>query len=337
MTLFVYRLSLEQLKLAIAELEAIIKGERISLKRSERIGEFLLTELPDDDAKLVAERAALVKEYGRLIAIIPITSLQEVVNEILRLVPCVGKVESARAVHAREAKELFSALVSRRAINRGCGIKVALVDGVALLYEFRKMGREARFGARAPHKRPTYLPGTMTPWLARVFVNLAAVSTRLHEVVLDPFCGVGGFALEAGSQGVNVICGDIDSRMVLGAQNNIVGYRIDSLADVARWDASLLPLRSSSVDGIATDPPYGRMSFPQRFGLSELLLRFIDEGLNVVRNGRRIVFAVPMTIDGVVRDKVESLMRRGVCRVVERVTQFVHSSLTRIIYVVEKG
>ncbi len=338
MTLYAFRLSLECPKLSLAELDAIVEGEGIVYASRRILGEYVLMDINEEDAVLIASRAAFVKEFGEVILIETVAKdyLERLANEIVNNVECVGKVESVRNVHLGESRRLFEILKRRGLFNKCCDFKIVLVDGFCLAMRSIKMGRERRFGPRAPHKRPAYLPGTMTPWLARAFVNLAAVSSKKHEVVLDPFCGVGGFALEAAIQGITVLCGDIDLKMVKASLSNLDGYDLRKYSCLAQWDAANLPLRGCCVDAVATDPPYGRMSIPRNYELASLIIKFLDEAIDVVRKNRRIVFAVPIGIDALVRKKIVELHKTHLCEVIERIPQFVHSTLTRVIYVVRK-
>lgn len=81
---------------------------------------------------------------------------------------------------------------------------------------------------------------------ARLLVNL--VTTTPGAVFLDPFGGVGGIVLEAIGRGYRVLSCDVDPALryglsQLGAEHCIA-------------DASALPFESSSIDAIATEPPY---------------------------------------------------------------------------------
>ncbi len=335
MAVYVARLSLENLRLAKAELLSIIEGEGLSCKILKEIGEFLIMELSERDADLIAKRAALIKEIGRLVYIGDLNT-DDIINVVNREGLVVGRVESVRSVAKDLTKKVYDELKAKKKFNPSSNIALVFVNGHLLIYLFVKPGRERRFSARSPQKRPVYLPGTMTPWLARVFVNLAAVSSRKHEVLLDPFCGVGGFALEAGIQGIRIVCGDIDRRMVEASIVNVRGYNLDHYCDTLVMDAAQQSFRSQSFDGISTDPPYGRMTIPQRYDLRNLIMHFLDEAVELVKRGRRIVFAVPVSIDGSVSTKLRELEVKGEVKVEDRVLQYVHSSLTRVVYVVKR-
>jgi SAM-dependent methyltransferase len=86
---------------------------------------------------------------------------------------------------------------------------------------------------------------------ARLLVNLTGTPTG---VLLDPFAGVGGIALEAGAAGWRVVTADLDPGLRHGLR------RLGAAHLVA--DARALPLRDGSVDAVATEPPYDRRAGP---------------------------------------------------------------------------
>jgi hypothetical protein len=87
---------------------------------------------------------------------------------------------------------------------------------------------------------------------ARLLVNLAA--TGPPGLLLDPFAGVGGIALEARAAGWRVVTADLDPGLRHGLR------RLGAAHLVA--DARSLPLRDGSVDAVATEPPYDRQAGP---------------------------------------------------------------------------
>ncbi|MEM2285525.1 MAG: RNA methyltransferase, partial [Ignisphaera sp.] len=87
------------------------------------------------------------------------------------------------------------------------------------------------------------------------------------------------------------------------------------------------------VDGIATDPPYNIQSAPRGAkSLTDLLISFIDEASNVLRNGRYMVFATPIHIGR----SIENALSESGFKIIEKHLDMVHGSLTRAIYVVKK-
>jgi SAM-dependent methyltransferase len=82
---------------------------------------------------------------------------------------------------------------------------------------------------------------------ARLLVNLVYAPGQ-GRITLDPFAGVGGIILEARSSGHSVVSFDLDPSLrhgcvALGAAHSVA-------------DASHLPLRTGTIDAIATEPPY---------------------------------------------------------------------------------
>lgn len=81
---------------------------------------------------------------------------------------------------------------------------------------------------------------------ARLLVNLVAPAGP--GVLLDPFAGAGGTALEALDTGWTTITADVDPAVRRGLS------QLGAAHVVA--DARSLPLRSGTVDAVATEPPY---------------------------------------------------------------------------------
>jgi Methyltransferase domain len=101
---------------------------------------------------------------------------------------------------------------------------------------------------------------------ARLLVNLVAPAGP--GLLLDPFAGVGGVALEARAAGWRVVTADLDPALRHGLG------RLGDAHLVA--DARALPLRAGSVDAVATEPPYDRAVGPlagQALAETQRLLR----------------------------------------------------------------
>jgi len=329
--IFVFKLSNELRALSKAEFRAVVEAEAPD-SSYECLGELVFAEMSEDEAVNVASRMALIKSWGRLIDVCELNDVQD-------LVAFVKKLEEEGYCISIDCVRGYGKDLVHKALGRGMKVKscreaknepmaeVVLIDGIAVAYQVKRLKRSERFGHREPHRRPIYLPGTMKAWLARVFVNLARV--RRGDTLLDPFCGVGGFALEACAMGIKCICCDIDLRMVCGARANVRHYGCEDLVEVLQCDAAMEP--ALRVDAIATDPPYGRMSVPRGRSLAELMTMFIRRCLDAVRNGGHVVFAVPEYIDPTI---VRLLNELGLT-IVERLLNWVHGGLVRVLYVVK--
>ncbi len=182
---------------------------------------------------------------------------------------------------------------------------------------------------RSPGRRPFFKPGPLSPQLSRAFVNLARL--RRGDVYLDPFCGTGGFAIEACLMGASrCLCGDLDWAMISGAPRNLRAYCRGHGWLVAAWNAASLPVAPGSVDAIATDPPYGRSTTTGGQGYVRLVRGFLEEAARSVKHGGYIVYAGP------VKYKPWVLAEEAGLRVVDRIEMYVHGSLTRAIVVARR-
>jgi tRNA (guanine10-N2)-dimethyltransferase len=123
------------------------------------------------------------------------------------------------------------------------------------------------YGDRKPTDRPFFQPGSMDPLLARAACNLARVEAG--DRVLDPMCGTGGVLIEAGLLGARPVGTDAQRKMVRGSRENLAAFCEDF--DVARADATRLPLCDDSVDAAVFDAPYGRQSKIETHDLSDLV------------------------------------------------------------------
>lgn len=138
-----------------------------------------------------------------------------------------------------------------------------------------------------------HVAASLRPTLAAAMVRLAGIGPGM--TVLDPMCGAGTLLAEtihvAGQRrggAVHVIGGDIDKNaMFVTAQNLEKVGRVD----LARWDATQLPLASESVDRIVCNPPFGKqLSTIEEVG--PLYRAAAAEWDRVLRPGGRAVFLV---------------------------------------------
>jgi tRNA (guanine10-N2)-dimethyltransferase len=153
-------------------------------------------------------------------------------------------------------------------------------------------------------------------------VNLSRL--RPGMVYLDPFCGTGGFAIEACLLGAGrVECGDVDWEMASGSILNLERYCPRGVWGVFAWNAARLPVAPGSVDAVATDPPYGRSTSTRRMGYRRLVSMFLERAREAVRSGGYIVYAGPA------ERRPQDLARAAGLEVVAYAETFVHGSLTR--------
>lgn len=176
----------------------------------------------------------------------------------------------------------------------------------------------ASIANRRPRKRPAFHPSTMVPKLARCMVNLSGA--KEGSTFLDPFCGVGGIALEACLIGCEVIGMDAKGRMVKGTRRNLAHFKQEPLA-LLKGDARQVPL--TRVDAIATDPPYGTQSSTFKSSTRKILEDFLPRARALLPAGNRAVIASPLGT------RSSQVAEESGFRVLDRHLVYVHRSLTR--------
>ncbi|MBI2653472.1 methyltransferase domain-containing protein [Candidatus Woesearchaeota archaeon] len=107
------------------------------------------------------------------------------------------------------------------------------------------------FESRKAHLRPFPHPSSLNPKVARALVNITGI--KENEVLLDPFCGTGGFLIEAGLMKIKVIGDDINKIMVNGCIKNLKHFKIKNYK-IKRKNALDI---NDRFDCVVTDLPYG--------------------------------------------------------------------------------
>lgn len=135
--------------------------------------------------------------------------------------------------------------------------------------------------------RPYAPPATMSSLLSRVLVNLTRLSAG--QIFLDPFCGTGSLVLEAVDMGLRAICVDINPKVLEAAEMLLSGYYGFKEVELRVGDSRHLPFEDESIDGIATDPPYGISSSTYGATLMGLYRDFLVEAHRVLKRDSRLV------------------------------------------------
>lgn len=335
--MYIARLSNELLSLAVSEFFSIAVSEGFSYRVHKKIDEFVFFESGEELVKLLTTRSALLIEIGKVVDVLAeddniYEAVRTYINNTGDAFSCVD-VDSIRGF-GREITHSLQKTVSAMGVRWGeCRrrIKIALLAGLAIIYEVLYRRRRVKFYSREPHHRPCYRPGTMKPVLARVLVNIARVSSRRRDHLLDPFCGVGGIAIEACDMGLQVTCTDIDRKMINGAKINGVSYGCESLVEFIEADSLYNIFRGRFFNAIVTDPPYGIQTVPRSQNLSNLIERFIYNSYEILKEDGHMVFAIPIHLEDYV-DRTLYTLNLGI---LEKHLNRVHGSLTRVVYVVK--
>ncbi|RMD46152.1 hypothetical protein D6829_00235 [Candidatus Pacearchaeota archaeon] len=158
--------------------------------------------------------------------------------------------------------------VRRLRFQDGHFIKIPKTKNVFFLHNFKGtffFGKATSFfdsqeaerrDMEKPHRRPSL---AISPRLARILINLS--QAREGEILLDPFCGVGGVLQEAIIKGINVIGADIDRKVVNLARENLLWIKKNFIAkgNFLLKVADAAKLSGLKFDAIATESPLGRL------------------------------------------------------------------------------
>ncbi len=178
------------------------------------------------------------------------------------------------------------------------------------------------YNERTPGNRPFFKPGAMKADFARAIVNLSRISTG--EVFYDPFCGAGGFLIEASILGAYVLGSDLDFSAVKGTDINL-HFLGEGHYSLLHGDSRHIPIKH--VHAIATDPPYSIQSSTYGKTISGLIEQFLEESKSILEQNRHLVFSSPSYSDP------ERIAEKVGYKMKTIIDARVHRSLTRRIVV----
>jgi tRNA (guanine10-N2)-dimethyltransferase len=145
------------------------------------------------------------------------------------------------------------------------------------------------FEKRKNRYMPYFYPASVHPKFARALVNLT--QAREGERLLDPFCGTGAIVSEASLVGLKAVGTDLSERMIEGSRRNL--RHAGAEADLQVCDVGEIPRVVGGVDGIATDPPYGRATSTDGEPIASLYARSFKAFSDVLDRGSRMAIVVP--------------------------------------------
>jgi len=323
--LYYFLLSGEHPVMPLAELEALLEiyGGRIVYSFE---GAALVEDAGDPEA--IVARAGWVREAGILLKIVEADE-DKVVEAVEEASKTLGEVRVEFRKFKAYSCHVDSRMLGAYKARGGTPLRVFVSEGVTLIGVPLARLDTRGFNERRPGRRPFFKPGPLSPQLSRVFVNLSRLPPG--GVFLDPFCGTGGFVLEACLAGASVcVCSDIAEEMVRGSRVNLEHYGVYGRSLVAKADAAAIPVRDESVDAIATDPPYGRSTTTAKRRYEELVALFLDEARRILKPGGHVVYAGPASKQPWRLAVEAGLEVRG------RYHMHVHGSLTREVVVARK-
>ncbi len=170
--------------------------------------------------------------------------------------------------------------------------------------------QEDYFSKRRAHLLPANHPSMMHPQIARAMAHFACAK-KIH----DSFCGAGGFLIEANLAGIHASGSDIEPSMLKRARINCASFGIRPslrIADAIMWQPR--------VQAIVTDLPYGKSTRP--VALQHLFEAFL---LRASQSTSRVIIGMPSAL---------TVPKGWTARM--HMTSYVHKSMTKHFYVLEK-
>ncbi|MGC9020891.1 MAG: DNA methyltransferase [Candidatus Methanodesulfokora sp.] len=294
-----FYLSGEHESLPFSEVKSILEAYGLSYEGEIRMKQLLLIKTDDRAVDLIARRSAYAKE------IFSVEKIGETLSDLdvkIRLskrfrVRCIRIGGSMKEISCSDIERRLGGILlsqnpgSRVDLNNPEEeVVVFLSDMMVVGKSLVKIDRSA-LKIREVSARPFKHPSSMGPVLARAMVNLSRV--KEGDLMLDPFLGAGGIALEALMMGIKVIGIEIDERTAKGAQENMFSYGFsEEDFRIICGDSRFVKL-DEELDSIVTDPPYGRGSSLRGERLQDLLNGVLKNVLPCLRRGGYLVISLP--------------------------------------------
>jgi len=160
-------------------------------------------------------------------------------------------------------------------------------------------------------RRIKTIPGSLKSSVANALIRLAEVNKE--DVVLDPMCGSGMIAIEAGKITKQVLAGDIDKNSIKIAKENSKDIKFQV------WDSRNTKIKEKSVDKIICNLPFGKQVELEK----DFLKDFIKEMKRVSKKDSTWVFLTANS------DEIKKLVK------VEKEIKIVNSGLESRILVIK--
>ncbi|MCI2414830.1 MAG: methyltransferase [Candidatus Aramenus sp.] len=302
-------LSADELFVSMAELLAIIRRDASF---------FTGVAVFDGESRNVARRSSTIKYTGEVLAISE--DFKEIVDAVR------GKCFSVKpnvimGSGKDEFQQAYSEVLKAIKPSRNCAVlDLIFTDGV-IIAGIREEERDTK-SMLAHSKKPFSQSGTMDPFTSRLLVNLANPKSS----ICDPFVGLGSILLESAWMGYKCLGSDVDLKALDKARKNLEFFSYQ--CELLQSSATAMPYREA--EAIVTDPPYGRSSSAKGESLDMLYEGFFFNSAELLREKGKLVFATGSNLEW--RDKIKS----AGLRVVSIHFIYLHKSLSRKIYVVEK-
>ncbi|MEM4655203.1 MAG: RNA methyltransferase [Thermosphaera sp.] len=207
--------------------------------------------------------------------------------------------------------------------SKGCEVRLLFSDNRVVVGVKTHKHRDF-WTRRGRFYKPFDRSIALNPRIAVAMVNLARV--RPGHVLIDPFAGTGTIPIIASFFGIASIGIDLDWSLAHGMLVNLKYYGSNAIPILG--DSTTLAL--VGADAVVTDPPYGRGASTHGESIHLLYSMFIHKIFDWVKPKAYAVFIAPSHLEYFVEDK----LREEGLYLVNKYYDYVHSSLTRAVYVV---
>jgi tRNA (guanine10-N2)-dimethyltransferase len=318
-TPFLFELSGEHPTLPLAELLATVRAECPIFNNILSGPGYAVIEFDESRLSSIARRLALTHRIGRFIG---------VWNESMDLAFSIP--EGSIALRVRRFQENGKDL-DIESITRSLGKHIShdrkvdltdpdiemrgfVSDHLLIHMKVCEVDR-TQYEQRKVKERPFFSPISLHPKYARALVNLTEL--KAGQTLLDPFCGTGGILIEASLLGLRTLGSDLSADMIEGCGRNLEHFDLDK-GHLAAIDIGSIEETFGKIDGIATDPPYGRSASTNKEELGRLYSRSMMSMRDTLSDDGRLAIIFPRHVD-----PPEGLM------VEQSYLQKVHRSLNR--------
>ncbi|MEM0380415.1 MAG: DNA methyltransferase [Desulfurococcaceae archaeon] len=284
--------------------------------------EICIAKHRDDAVYRIMNRASFIKRSGRVISIDNISSPNlDYIDEIHEYGIKWIKIHKKTSRGIDQINNYSDKLVEKSHLpvnyRRGSYLELFFINDIVLIGI--PIANRRKYEDKRIYTRSIALPID----LSRLLVNLTRV--KEGEVLLDPFMGTGTILIEANLMGIRTIGVDIDYSLIEIARSNLNNYCLNNYM-IIHGDSQII--KYNEVDGIATNPPYGRGSGLKLENIKLLYESFINNALESVRKNRYIVFVTSSNLEKL----IDEVISKYGLKVIGKHYIYVHSSLTRVVY-----
>jgi len=315
-------------ELAFSELEALLETYDRDATVVEKCARVCVVKHSRNVVQKIVERAGYIRESGHIIG------YDDLINPTYSYIDKISGeytwIKPLNPYSLRDEKlieQYLQGLMRLTGVTgeyrRGPYLRAIFTERNVIIGAPRYVKDTKSFEQRKPSKRPFFRSISLPPEISRVLINLARV--KEGEVLLDPFAGTGSVLIEAGFMGIRGIGVDIDRELVYGMIKNLEFFNLRDQIVILGDSREILYM---NVDGVATDPPYGRAASTHGSSIQSIYRGFLEKMTHSVKSGGYIVFMAPLSIE----DYVDSLVCELGLLVRRKHYIYVHGSLTRVIY-----